>query len=339
MRIIKSLLTFTVMIGLFCVVGILVIREIVLAVGVNQVTSSMKALKQIEAKGQYVNDCLSKGSTPVDGEEILTLQLRFTSDTEYVTEVVCSQFTLDPINIDTVKLYPMVKKLPGNSGIIWGDYLSGVHLSALGRQGVVYVEDRVINNNYREVVGLEIETDPVASCGGYGFKCCQDGFEQGIGDQLVGVTDCPKACYASCQERPVVLSFNSQPFFDTKTRRVSIASGQTVTFSYVVSDSQEDSFSVEDVGKSDAVAYTVLSVAEKVLEKGPEEKPTQEALVVVDFGDGQQEVVSELQGTVNHAYTCSKTSCLYKVTARARNSLGVESADNLINTIMVVVGS
>lgn len=303
----------------------------------NQVTTSLKSLKQIESKGQFVNECLSRGSTPVEGEDILVLQLRFISDTEYVIEAICNQFTLNPILIDEVKLYPMVKKLPGESGIIWGDYLSGVHLSALGRQGVVYVEDRIMHNSYREIIGLNFEIDPVASCGGYGFKCCQDGFEQGVGDQLVGVTDCPKTCYSSCQERPVVLSFNSQPFFDTKTRQVTIFSGQTIVFSYVVSDTQVDYFGVDDVEKSDAFTYTVLSLVEKVLEKEEKKQLIEEALVVVDFGDGRQEVVPELQGSVNHAYTCNKASCRYKVTAKARNSLGVESADNLINVIEVVV--
>lgn len=325
------------MIGLFGVMALLILREALLAVGVNQVTASVKELRQIEQKGQYVNECLSKGSVPVEGEDVLALQLRFVSDTEYVTEVICRQFTFDPITINEVKLSPLVKKLPGESGIIWGDYLSGVHLSVLGRQGFVSVEDREILNGYREVLGLNFETEPVASCKGYGFTCCQDGFEQGVGDELVGVTDCPKSCFSSCQERPVVLSFNSQPFFDTKTRAVTVGSGQTITFSYVVSDTQVDSFSVSDVEKSDAFSYTVYSLAESLLEKNPETQPVEEALVVVDFGDGKQEVVSELQGTVNHAYTCAQASCTYKVFARARNSLGVESADNLINTIDVVV--
>ena len=337
MRILKSLLTFTVMIGLFCVMALLIVREILLAVGVNQVTASVKELKQIESKGQYVNECLSKGSVPVEGEDILALQLRFTSDTEYVTEVVCRQFTFDPITINTVSLSPLVKKLPGDSGIIWGDYQSGIHLSALGRQGYVYVEDREILNGYREVLGLNFETEPVASCSGYGFTCCQEGFEQGVGDQLVGATDCPKSCFSSCQERPVVLSFNSHPFFDTKTRIVQIKSNQTVTFSYVVSDTQVDSFSVKDVEKSDPFSYTILTLAESLFEKKADTAIPEEALVVVDFGDGKQEVLSELQGSVSHAYTCDKASCQYKVFARARNSLGVESADNLINSIVVSV--
>jgi hypothetical protein len=64
-------------------------------------------------KAEYDTQCKQKG-----GDGVKTVQLRFTSSTEYQIEIVCGHFSNDPFIADTYVLPPMVKKVGGQSGFI-----------------------------------------------------------------------------------------------------------------------------------------------------------------------------------------------------------------------------
>lgn len=337
MRVLKFLISFLFVTVVAGTIIALLAREVMLLVGVNQIKQTLNTLRHISTNGTYTNDCLAMGSYPTKDEPLSVYQIRFISDNEYVSEIICNQFPLSPIEIAQVQLKPFITKKPGQSGIIFGSELSGVVLSVLGREAMVFIEDEEIGKSYGDTVEAAIQSGPVASCGGFGFSCCQNDFEQGSGDQLLGVTDCPKSCHAICLDRPVVLSFNTSPFYDPKTRVVSVASGQSVTFSYVISDSQADSFSDSNISSADDIIYMLLTFLQSFMSDSSGVKVSGNSNVTIKFGDGQQSQLTDLQGTTDHAYTCKQRSCSYRAQLIVENIQGISSADTMLSIIDIKV--
>lgn len=285
-------------------ISFLVGREIFLVLGVTQIRTSLSLLRQIDKNPKaYGQQCRQKGVT-VDSDVLSSLQLRFISSNEYVVEVVCSQFSMDPIVIETKKLPQFVKKLPGNTGIVWGESASGIGLEVFGRKRAIVVEKQEIF--YSPVDDrLSYGVGPSSSCQAYGFQCCQLETQLGLGDQYNGVNDCPLTCFSSCQSRPLVLSFTSDPFIDLETRVTTIGSGDSVTFSYVVNPFVADNI----------------------------------ATVELDTGDGQTFQSTQLTGTFDHTYECQNMPCRYPARIKVVNSAGVESADLSVNNILIEVNN
>lgn len=299
MRILKFLLKSGLIILGTLVIGALLGREVLLLMGVNQVKSSLTTLRRTELNGDYYQQCIRKGASPIDGELFALLQLRFDSDNHYLLEVLCNQYSFDPIVLKEETLPIFVTKVAGDSGLIWGDDLSAVRLEIFGRQTAVGVKNRkIIRLDHGQALGIA----PLTTCQGFGFECCQLESELGQGRQLEEARDCPRTCYESCQARPVLLAFRTDPAVVSYGEPLEIRSGQTVTFSYVL-----------DPGQAEAVK------------------------TIIDYGDGQQEEMLAVEAQVSHTYQCQQTACEYQVKLMAENEFGVETADLPINNLRIMV--
>ena len=304
MRVLRFLFISVIVIGIVGGIGAVIAREILLSWGVATVRSNVGQLRQIARNPQtYSTQCAQKGATPTEnGTVIESLQLRFTSDTAFVLEVVCAQFRLDPIQVGAGSLPMFVQKVPGSSGLTWGQVSSGVELTVFGRNRTVLVED---NQLFYEKPGIvNLGEGPTATCEGYGFECCQAETSQGVGDQLTQVTNCPRSCFNQCVERPVILSFTSDPFLNPQTRIALVKTGEVVTFNYVI------------------------------------DLPTTiDSQIIITFGDGQEEVLSESTGSTTHTYNCSQALCTYEAVLSVSSTEGITAAVTPITKITLQVGT
>lgn len=301
MRIIKFIFRSLLFLSIAGGLAFLISREVLLFMGVSKIKSSLSTLSSASVQKSYFNKCKEKGSVIIGEDGLATLQLRFISSNEYLLEILCSQLSIDPIVIGQDQLPLLVTKVDGRSGIVWGDDRSGLTLEILGRQKSIGIEDRLITSFPDQA---ELGVEPANSCEGYGFSCCNLESQQGVGKLFSTVTDCPRSCYGSCESRPVVLAFNTQPFLDLKERVVSIESGESVDFSFVV-----------DAGSSHAVS------------------------VKIDYGDGQKDVFSTLKQRVTHLYTCSRDECTYRVRLTVEDERGITAAELPVMSLVVKVKS
>lgn len=280
------------------VMGGLIAREVLLFWAASQLRSSLSTLRKMHFQQTYFNDCRQKGTLYIEGEEFALLQLRFLSSRKYQVEVLCSQFSLDPVVVDTQELPPLVRKTPGSAGIVFGEAPSAVQLELFGRTtrvGVENLQSRWFSND--ESLGL----DPVSSCQGYGFSCCDVLAQQGVGNVLPQAADCPKSCFARCSSRPLLLSFTTQPFADPKTRTVQIIAGQSVSFNYV-----------SEPGEASSVQ------------------------VSLDYGDGQIETFTTPFGMASHTYRCQASQCQYTARIIIQDDRGVTSAQTTVSELSIV---
>lgn len=300
MRILRFLFSSFIIIGALVVVAALLAREGLLLWGTSTVRSSLTELQAISRTAtEYVRMCRQKG-TPADQVAIERLQLRFVDSHEYVLEVLCTQFTLDPIVIRSQKLPPFVEKIPGSAGIIWGNDRSGVVLQTFGRQRSVYVDKREITTGSPST---SLGTSPVSSCGGFGYMCCQEETQSGVGEPYTQVNDCPKSCYHQCVVRPVLLSLATDPFPEGQNRVLTITNGTNVTFSYVASFE----------GK-------------------------QPVKVTIDYGDGAQDELNTLTGETAHTYACTPgRECQYTVQVKVVTAQNITSADTPLTRMTIKV--
>lgn len=301
MRILSFLVKAVLIIAILLGIGFLTMREVLLIVGENQVKTSLSKLKYISKNStDYARICRQKGVEPGQ-PTIAAYQLRFLSDTEYVTEVICNQFQNDPIQVEQQTLPMSVKKLPLSSGIIWGDDLSGIGIEVWGRRRAIIVENQVVLYepvNEKTNYGIS----PTASCASFGFSCCVNDISQGVGAQYTGVTDCPQTCYSACQPRPVVLAFTTDPYIDPQTKTTTVSQGQEVRFAYVVDD--------QGITTSQ---------------------------ITLDFGDGSQAQSTQLSDELSHTYTCQQASCTYTAHLTVRSAEGLEAAETQVNQIQIQV--
>jgi len=283
-------------------IGFFVAREGLLIWSTTEVKSSLAELQLIAHNPTaYISQCREKGSREIT-QPIQRLQLRFTDSTHYVLEVLCAEFPLDPIVVDTRALPMFVQKVPGTSGILWGDDKSGIELNVFGAKEDVYVSSRAISTDSPHLTTLGV--GPQTTCGGYGYMCCQPETQQGIQNVFDQASDCPRSCYVACSPRPVVLSFTSDPVADTATRTITIKSGDSVTLSYVAS-------SVSDPKKNLAV-------------------------VTLNYGDGKSEHFTQLNTQQTHIYTCGGPQCSYAVQLSVQDGTA-SSADTPISRLQVLV--
>lgn len=314
MRVLYSLLSSVVAIAIVLAIGFLIAREGLLFWGVSTVRSSITVMRQLAVNaGQYGTECRKLGVSD-DEQAISAIQLRFTSDTEYVVEVVCGQFRLNPLVIETKQLPFMVKKLPGASGIVWGEARSGVRLGVWGRTRSIITENREVafTSNPDEFLGA----GPISSCQGYGYLCCAEESSIGDGDLFSGATDCPKTCFPGCLPRPVVLSLTTDPFYQPETRTLDVSAGEMVTFGYVVT--------MPPLRGKPEEAQSELAVS-----------PTQS--VVIEYGDGSSDLAVEEAGSFTHAYQCVGARCVYQLSLKVTDINGVSAAVTPVSQLKVVV--
>lgn len=302
MRILRFLATSGVVIGILGFLAALGVREALLSWGVARVRTDLVQLRKLRINpGNYARECIQRGAIPDENLSVIeSYQLRFLNDTEYVTEVVCAQFKLNPQRVSENSLPMFVKKTPGSSGLFWGANSSAVELEVFGRKRTILVEDEDI---FYEKPGIaNLGEGPATICAGYGFECCAEETAQGVGDQLDGVTDCPRSCYDSCVSRPIVLSFSSDPFMDPQTRTAEAKSGEPVTFSYV---------------------------ADLAGAASPN--------VIINFGDGTSDAATTNTGTFSHSYTCNQAVCEYVAQLVITDEQDRTSADIPVTKITLLV--
>lgn len=318
MRILKFLFTTLFFFGVIGVGGFLVIREGLLYRGVSSLERSLQELRSAAGSGVYDNECQNRGGGDNTSEfdEVVSYQLRFLSQREYVLEAVCYQFSLNPIVISRGVLPEFISKSVGNSGFLWSrTAVSSVELAVFGdleKQIQKYVKfdtsflvrkkSLVVAHNNIATQGSPVpgSRGPVTSCQGYGYQCCEQLSQIGIGNQIKGTTGCSETCFSTCASRPHILFFNSNPFFDIKTRILTLDTTQAVEFTYVAdSDGSE------------------------------------ELTGIFDFGDGQQTRIIGRQGHASHTYSCPQGRCKYTAKIRLTDKWGVESTDTPINQIII----
>lgn len=300
MRIIKfligSLLFFALAGGATFLIG----REILLMLGTAKLKSSVSTLNTIARNtGSYLQECRQKLGQNQLEQPIEALQLRFTSDTTYQLEVVCQRFYSDPIIISEEKLPPFVTKIPGYSGLIWGDgQTTSTGLEIYGRQSFI-----TLTSNTLEVTSQNEElAGPVTSCGGYGYTCCNPDTSQGQGEAQNHAVDCPATCFPSCVEKPVVLALTTEPFYDPRGRIVTAAADEPIAFNYIISPANAKLFSVK-----------------------------------IDYGDGQSESTTVETGQFTHAYACSQPECRYTAAVSVVTDTGIVSVASPLAQVQVVI--
>ncbi len=317
MRVAGSFLTILLIVLLLGIGGFFIAREVILSWGVNSFKASLQKLALQSRNGSYATQCAADAA---EGLPIETqAQLRFTSNTEYVLEVTCDTFSTNPILISKNVLPPFITKVPGGSGVIWGNGRSAIELQVFNTVVQEIAEVAKIDVSFLEkkrIIGVEdmaivvfepteklIGAGPVTSCEGYGFQCCKVETQVGVGERITGLTACSDTCYSSCSSRPLVLSFMSTPLFHPSTREVTISSGEMVDFSFV----------------ADAPDGTTVQAT-------------------VDFGDGATPTVIDSDtGKLTHKYECAYPTCTYVARIKLLDNWRVASYDASINSITIVV--
>jgi len=296
MRVILAIIKGLFFIGLLAGGVFLIAREVLLWQGVTAVSNAAnRAVEFYRSPSQYYDQCMKKGNAR-ESLPRTVFQVRFITSKDFQVEVVCPQFPSDPIVLETVTLPKFVVKSAGSSGLIAGEYTThAVTLAIFGRQQSVWIENQKIKNR---IGAMTLDPGPVTSCEGWGYQCCQAETSVGQGQAQPMVSDCARSCYQTCQPRPIVLSFTTDPFMDLKTRVTPVGKGQAVSFNWVV-----------EVGQG------------------------QELTGSIDYGDGQTESFADQSGMLSHQYQCLENSCFYQAKIKVIDQNQVESAPTGITQI------
>lgn len=334
MRILKALASFLVIILILGAVGLLVTREILLIRAMEQIKGDFLSIQKKTLAGTYVADCLRLSGAATQG----VTQLRFFDGTSYGIEVICEGLDSNPILAQKDVLPPLVRKLYGDSGFISGNTnLGEIELVVLGRHGTLYqTESDEITWRYGVLSSDHELNGPQATCAGYGLTCCSDSLEQGAGGSIQGAVDCPQTCFAQCWERPVVLALNTEPYYDVATRVTTVQAGQAIVFDFVISESQKDVFADTSLSSQESFGSVILALTEQFLNQTPATQ-TQLKEVVIDFGDGKSEVITDTEAVVTHNYDCAQAVCRYTAVVSATNVQGATTQTTPINTVIVEV--
>ena len=331
MRVIKvfiiSIISILILIASFIFVG----REFFLVLA----NSSLKSAYKTISKG-YSSNCYQKFGESQD----YWTQIRFTSDKDYNLEVVCEDFDQQPILIEAKKLPSFVRKSSKTSGLMLksDNYPTYVELSSFGRTITVYIEDSDFSSTYFNKPELDYSIGPSSECAAVNNQCCLVEVQSGQGEQFTEATDCPKSCYESCLQRPVLLSFNSSPVVD-ENRNVKIRSGEEIEFSYVISETSDDVFA----GRLDAEEASMSSLSKKIQNFLGEDQNTVTSRAVspitttIDYGDGSFEEFDSLQQSSVHMYTCNSSLCFFEAKVSSVDANAVSSAETDLAKILVRV--
>lgn len=333
MRILTNIFKSLVIILVILAGGAWLAREVLLALGLSQLKESLKEVKKIDQQQSSADVCMTRGSNSNSQGKVHQTQLRFDSANEYVIEVICAGYELAPIEISRAKLPFLVTQVIGQAGWVWDSAQTALNLSCSGRTGAVVYENDLFRVD-RQALALTDTWGPTNQCSAYGYTCCDVKFQQGEGEQLTDILDCPKSCYPTCADRPLILGFTTQPFYDRLSRELPIAAAEPVTFNYVVSPNQQDNLAIiyhEEADLVEKVLFTLNSFFH------PLTVETGAVQVVIDFGDGESYESTEPQGMTEHIYQCASGSCHYQARLTVTNGQGTVSVDDLQSLINIKV--
>ena len=317
MRFFRYSFIFTVVFVIVLLGIVLSVQEWVLFQANNQLLASVGSVQKTRQGTSYFEYCKNLGTESFDNSPMYFVQLRFTSSSEYVIEVLCDQYEFAPMQISQQKLPLFATKKPGQSGFIfleegtWSIAIQAVpnnlsnFLAKIPALQSIFFRTKVITvENGRVVASATTAPEiirPVTNCAGYGFSCCDPVQKLGIGEQRPA-TDCSDDCYASCQQRPIILSFNGEPGFDRYQRLLQVSQSDEVIFSFVL---------------------------ESLL---PEMSH-----VLLEFGDGTSWTGLGTETTTTHQYACPQSECVYSAVLRVTDPYGTQSAPTAATQIRVVV--
>lgn len=297
MRTVRFLFSAAIFSTIFAMFGFLIAREALLFSATQQIQHAVRSMEKTYFSGVEVRrECARLGAEA----DIETIQLRFLDDRQYQVEALCHRSIGGPIVVERYTLPYMVKKHPGNSGLLWDEGgISGIVVETFGREATIIFDgnELEITQGKRDFAGNK----PVTQCIGYGYRCCDPVTSIGRGDVLTKSLDCMGNCFQSCAPRPVVLRFQSDPMPDPKTSIVVIEPDQPVTF------------------------YWGLSLGEGVA-LGPG---------VLRFGDGESVPITELEGSTSHTYVCPAGSCRFEATVDVSDDQGNSNAQTIVSKIIV----
>jgi len=295
----------------------LLVREYLLYQGTREFRGVLLDLDRSRVSGTLQEECLERTAGGLDGD-VVEYFVRFTSDHKFEIEAYCTEFSFDPRQLGRGELHPFVTKLPGSSGVLFGEEPSFIELTAfepellaiegwtgwnldlLRRSRAIGVE----GNRLKEFVGAlpDYTVGPATSCTGYGYVCCDRETQVGTGELLASSVECDGGCYGSCMELPSVVALTPSPYFEPDSREIRISAGNIANFAYVVQSG----------------SYPVTSVN-------------------IEYGDGAVESSTEVSGMFSHAYTCPTESCRYTAIITAVDERENRSAVTLINRVDVLV--
>lgn len=317
MRILRLIFSAFLLFSVVTVVGFFFTREVLLYWGASKIKNSIRELSHAQSRGSFVDQCAELGAVAVSSQSFIDYQIRFITSSEYLVETVCDGFEFDPITISQSSLPQFVTKVPGTSGLIMGPEQNGIELEVfaneiaqltkttgfdlkfLGKKKALVVENGVlIKDNVQGLLG----DGPVTVCEGYGYVCCNEVTHFGVGDKIIGLPDCAQSCFASCATRPVLLSFNTNPLLDSKTRSVSVTANSPVEFTFVANAGEGTSLSG-----------------------------------VLDFGDGIKAMISGLAGQTAHTYECLQSICEYTASIVLEDNWGSKSVSLDLSKIKIIV--
>ncbi len=309
-------------------------REVLLYLGLQQVKNAVRKVQMIDEERQYSAECMAKGSVSDEFNMVHHSQVRFLDDRRYVVEVVCNRFERSPILVEEEELVPLVKKEVGHSGLALG-LDEAINLTIFGRTGsVIATEENYTTSELTSATDIAVGAGPRSECQSFGYKCCDNKYQSGSTEKIDNVTDCTESCYSECLDRPLVLSFATEPHPVSLTRQLEVSSGQQISFNYLVSPDQKESFSVGKQtyeNKLEELVYQVSSLIEG-------SQNNQETVqVTLDYGDGQQGISESLQGDFTHAYTCTSAPCEYMAKLSVINAQGVASYDDIQAQMKIIV--
>lgn len=302
MRVVFLLLkTFAYIIGILALVffgG----REVLLLMTKYQIQNEVEKLRAgTKSNNEYAVMCAKMFSITEQVYALSAVQLRFTTDKKYQVEIVCMQRESDPIVLRQGSFPLFVEKVPGSSGLVFPyNQLANTHID-------IRVYGRTTRLQFRDNGSSTKPQSPVAACVGWGYQCCDPITTIPSGSVVLGqALDCPGGCFSVCKQRPLILSFRSDPQAKYETRSVHVKRDQAVVnFSVIASNP----------GVSGGVQRLEL-----------------------DYGDGAKDTFSKEQVSFSHTYACaSSAACSYAAKVVAYDTEGISSPDVRTSTITIVV--
>lgn len=276
-------------------------REVLLLMTKYQIQNEVEKLRAgTKSNNEYAVTCTKMFSITEQVYALSAVQLRFTSDQQYQVEVMCVQRESDPIVLHQGSLPPFVEKVPGSSGLLF----------PYNQLANSYIDIRVYGRNmrlqFRDSGASTKPQTPIAVCAGWGYHCCDPITSVPSGSIVPGqVLDCPGGCFSVCKQRPLILSFRSDPQAKYETRTVNVKRNQAVV-----------NFSV--IASNPGVTGGVKRVE-------------------LDYGDGTKDTFSKEQVSISHTYVCTSSVCSYAAKVVAYDADSITSPDVRTSTITVVV--
>ncbi len=322
MRIIKYLLIIVLILLILSPFEYQLMKKYLLWKTTNQIRDDLRRVQSYRTDRNTIARCKKLIKNDLNGGKYSPVsQLRFISDTEYNLEVVCGDYVQKPITKTMKRLPIFVKKVSNSAGFLWDrKEISGITLDALGEQASMWLDGYEIKTTLDAFDKDEVAVipnftiGPIANCAGYGYECCDVFSQKGMGQQNKYNLDCEDNCYAQCVDLPVVLKFDTQPFKLPNKDVLNIAEGQKVIFDYhAVSrlNNQQEIIEERNETVSEMIVNYLMKMKNLITDKKDEVKQ-ENIKVEINYGDGEADEFTLLQGRAEHVYTCINRPCLYE---------------------------